>query len=235
MKKSFNHYFICWLLLMILFNVISFVIPSSFAGLEKYTDSFWIGYIFIMICLCIHIVFSYFFLSEQNGEKRILNVPINIISYIEIIIIFIAGTVCMVIPGIPAWLSVILCISVNFFSVTTLIVIRGVAENTSNANTLLNNKTSVYRELVESAQILCDLVNDGNEKRLATKIYEAIRYSDSISTSETSEIEQKIKDSLVKIKECSRSNNEIEFKNETKKILQLIEERKVICMSAKHR
>lgn len=105
----------------------------------------------------------------------------------------------------------------KFFSVTTLIVIRGVAENTSNANTLLNNKTSVYRELVESAQILCDLVNDGNEKRLATKIYEAIRYSDSISTSETSEIEQKINDSLDKIKECSRSNNEIEFKNETKK------------------
>lgn len=234
MKKSCVYYLICWVLVVALFNVVSFVTPSNVAGYDKYSGGFWVGYIFIILCFIGHLAFSYFSLSENNKEKRILNVPLNIISYIELVIMVIAGALCMIMPFMPVWLGVIICMFVLVFSIISLLGIKGVSEHTSEANINLNKKTESFREMVDLAQIVSNTAKEDN-KAIASKIYEAIRYSDSIASNETAESDIKIKNSLISLKEYLIADNDSAFKSESEKLLRLVEERKVICMSAKRR
>ena len=48
MKKMFKSYLAIWAVLLVLFNVIAFV-SVGWTGQEKYTSSFWIGYVSITI------------------------------------------------------------------------------------------------------------------------------------------------------------------------------------------
>ena len=48
MKKVFQKYLILWAVLFVLFQVIAFISPG-WGGVEKYTASFWIGYVGITI------------------------------------------------------------------------------------------------------------------------------------------------------------------------------------------
>ena len=68
MKKAFNFYFIIWVVLFALFNVISFV-SVGWAGVEKYTSSFWIGYVFITLTFFGQIICSYIALKDSDIKK----------------------------------------------------------------------------------------------------------------------------------------------------------------------
>lgn len=234
MKKSLVNYLFCWILLVALFNILGFFTPPVIAGYDKYTGKFWVGYIFITVCFLGNLIFSYFSLNENNREKRILNVPLTIVSYIELIILVVVGALCMITPYIPVWLGVVICATILVFSVIVLISIKCVGENTSNANVNLNNKTESFREMVDMARIICDLTNDEN-KVAASKVFDAIRYSDSISTPETYEIDERIKSLLASLRECLNIDNNEAFNEEAEKVVHLVEERKVICMSAKRK
>ena len=48
MKKLFKSYFAIWAVLLVLFNIIAFV-SAGWTGQEKYTSSFWVGYVSITI------------------------------------------------------------------------------------------------------------------------------------------------------------------------------------------
>ena len=50
MKKNFKYYIGIWSVLFVLFNVIAFISPGWITH-DKYTSSFWIGYIFITLAL----------------------------------------------------------------------------------------------------------------------------------------------------------------------------------------
>ena len=64
MKKGFKYYGIVWLLAVVLFNVISFAIPST-VMIGKFEGTYWVGYIFVMIL-------SNLFLGEKITKKKII-------------------------------------------------------------------------------------------------------------------------------------------------------------------
>ena len=68
MKKVFKFYSIIWAVLLALFNVISFV-SVGWAGISKYTPSFWIGYAFITLSFIGQIVCAYFALKDNDIKK----------------------------------------------------------------------------------------------------------------------------------------------------------------------
>ena len=67
MKKTFKFYTIIWIVLLILFFVIAFV-PFNWVD-EKYTPSFWIGCVFVVVSFVAQLVCSYFALKEENTKK----------------------------------------------------------------------------------------------------------------------------------------------------------------------
>lgn len=185
MKKSFKSYIICWAVLFALFNVISFVTPAKVMGESKFTGAFWSGYAFITAALIAHCVFNYFALSAKSKEKRILNIPLVIMSVIALWVMMIVGAVFMAVPSLPYWLGIVICFAVLAVSVLMIVSAKGVSEATAEGNIRLNQKTDNYRKMVNAADILVKRAESKEEKALAQKVYDAVRYSDSVSDAST--------------------------------------------------
>ena len=67
MKKNFKQYITAWAVLLVLFNVIAFV-SVGWINIEKYTPSFWIGYIFITLTFIGQLICAKFAFDEKNNQ-----------------------------------------------------------------------------------------------------------------------------------------------------------------------
>ena len=147
MKKSLKYYIIVWIALVGLFNIVCFVTPNEIGGMNKFTGSFWAGYGFVVAAFVLHLVYACFAFNEANAEKRVINTPLTVISFIELLLMGIVGTLCIAVFWTPTWVSIIICYFVLLLSVIFFISAKAVGENTQSANISLNRKTSNFREL----------------------------------------------------------------------------------------
>ena len=235
MNKQFRNYLIFWLAMVSLFNVACFVSPAEVNGFNKYAGAFWPGYIFIMIAFAIHLGFSYFMLAETNRKKKILNAPLIVISFIELAIMVIAGTVCMGVPDLPAWLGIIICYAVLVLSIVFLVSAKVVGENTLEANIALNEKTDRFRGFTASASELLTLSADKEIKQSVQKVYDAIRYSDPVSSADLNAEETEIESMLDSLKNDVINGAADNVKAKADKLCALVEARNNRCMALKRK
>ena len=236
MKKSLKYYIVVWIALVGLFNIICFVTPQETDNLSRFTGSFWTGYAFVMSVFVLHLVYACFALSETNSEKRILNMPLTVISFIELLLMLLVGILCTAVFRLPTWISILLCYFVLIVSVIFFIAAKAVGESTYSANISLNQKTFAFRELVDEAQQLVAVSKTKENKQLTQKIYDALRYSDMISSVETTEDEAAIKEKLNElIAEALRGSEAAEFQVKADDLLTLIEVRNAKCKATKRR
>ena len=73
MKKTFKYYFSVWAILLILFNAVAFV-SGGVTNLEKYTVSFWAGYIFITLAFIGQLMCAKVAFEAKNLTKLFYNV-----------------------------------------------------------------------------------------------------------------------------------------------------------------
>ena len=90
MKKLFKSYLVLWAILLVLFNVIAFV-SVGWSGQEKYTASFWIGYIAIMLMFGGQLYCAYLAFKADTAKKLFYNLSLIRISYTGLIASFIIG------------------------------------------------------------------------------------------------------------------------------------------------
>ena len=234
MKKNLLYYIICWIGLVALFNLVCFVTPDEFNGSYKFAGAFWSGYGFIMATFVAHLIYALIILSEKEQEKRILNMPIIIISCVEIMLMVVCGTLCMVIPDLPNWVGIIVCSSILVFSVISLVVIRNVGENSSKANMKLNAETEFYRTLTDTAQLLLSFAKSPEVKAIAISVKDAIRYSDPVSSDDIHSMELEIEASMNLLLEMIKNDESIDMiKTKSEELLNLIEYRNKKCMTLK--
>ena len=100
MKKSFKLYLIAWAALLALFNVIAFI-SVGWADQEKYTASFWVGYIFITIMFIGQLGCSYMAFKADTAQKLFYNISLIRTSYAGLIASFIFGGLCVLISPMP--------------------------------------------------------------------------------------------------------------------------------------
>ncbi len=236
MKKSVKYYLICWVALVALFNVVCFVTPARIAGISKFTGSFWVGYAFMMATFIAHLVFMCVCFSAKDKETKVLNMPLIALSIIELFVMLVAGALCMLIPALPYWVGIIVCCAVLAFSVISLVTAKGVGENTSKANINLNRKTDNYRNMVDAADMLLKRATSAEEKALAQKVYDAVRYSDAASSTETAADEATILEEINALT-VALANQEDFAATESRanELLLLIAQRNNKCKAAKRR
>ena len=234
--KRFKIYLIVWILLVILFNLCCFVTPSEINGVSKYSGGFWPCYGLVMLALVLHLVFAYKVFSEKNREKQLQNTSITVISFFELALMFIVGAICVLVPAIPYWVGVIACYVVLAFSIIFLLSVKTVGQNAVEANKALNAKTSFMRELTDNAQGLIGLAKTEEARALVTKVYEAIRYSDTVSSEELLAEETAISDGLDALKGLLKSETDFEaLKDKTNELLLQIEQRNNRCKALKRK
>ena len=140
MKKGFKYYGIVWLLAVVLFNVISFAIPSTIM-IGKFEGTYWVGYIFVMIAFIGQAACSYkFFKDTDNSNKVFLNLPIITVSYSALIVSTVVGVLCMIVPFIPVWIGAILCVLIFVIYATAIVKATAVGEIVSDIDNKIRKK-----------------------------------------------------------------------------------------------
>ena len=108
MKKNFKFYAIGWALLLIIFNVISILVPG-WPTLEKTTPSFWIGYAFINAAFVGQLVCAWMAFKDDSSKKTFYNLSLFSVSYAGLVSNFVVGAICMIITPLPYWVGAIIC------------------------------------------------------------------------------------------------------------------------------
>lgn len=182
MKKYFKYYALGWLIALALFNVIVFVTPNEIAGQSKFSGAFWVGYIFITVAFIGQLGCSWFFFREERREKVFLNIPVISISYTALIVTLIVGALCMVIPGLPYWVGIVVCLAVLAFYAVSIIKARAAADAVEEVGQKVHTQTLFIRSLTADAEGLLARAKSDAAKAETKKVYEALRYSDPMSS-----------------------------------------------------
>ena len=190
MKKLFKFYFILWLVLLALFNVIAFV-SVGWIGYEKYTPSFWIGYGFIMASFFGQLGCAWAAFRAENLQKLFYNIPLFRVSYAGLIASFVVGGLCMLISPLPYWVGILTC------AITLALMILAVnkaalaAQLVAEVDEKVKTNTNFIRSLTADAEGLMAKALPEN-KAACKKVYEALRYSDPMSHEALADIEGEI-------------------------------------------
>ena len=153
MKKVFKFYSIIWAVLLALFNVISFV-SVGWAGISKYTPSFWIGYAFITLSFIGQIVCAYFALKDNDIKKTFYNVSLIAASYTGLILSFVFGGLCMLLSPLPYWVGIILCTIILGFNVIAVVKATAAIDIVGGIDKKVKEKTLFIKSLTVDAETL---------------------------------------------------------------------------------
>lgn len=228
MKKVFKFYSVIWAVLLALFNVISFV-SVGWAGISKYTPSFWIGYAFITLSFIGQIVCAYFALKDNDIKKTFYNVSLIAASYTGLILSFVFGGLCMIISLLPYWVGILLCAIVLGINVIAVIKASAVVDIVSSIDEKTKESTLFIKSLTVDAESLMSRAKSETIKAECKKVYEAVRYSDPMSNDALASIESEITITFAKLSEAVVDNNFETVSEFTSEIIVLLGDRNKKC------
>ncbi len=225
MNKTFKSYIIGWLTALALFNVIIFAIPSDKKDMD---ELYWIAYAFITVGFLIQLACTYCACKGDSKVKSFYGLSLFTVSTSSLITILIAGVACMLIPGIPTWLGIIICaivLALNIFAVVKYSVAYSAVTKVDEE---VKEQTMFVRMLTVDAQVV-ESKASGELKAIAHKVYEAVRYSDPMSNALLSPIEARMATALEAFSQAVGENDVEKATAEGEALLLLIEERNAKC------
>lgn len=191
MKKSFKYYAIIWAILFALFNAVAFLSPG-WTGIEKYTGSFWVGYVFIVIAFVGQLVCANIAFKAENLQKLFYNIPLISISYGGLVAMLVFGVLAMLISPMPYWIGAIICVIILAFTAISVVKASAAAEAVSDIDKKIKTKTYFIKSLTAEAESLMAEAGTPEIKAQAKRVYEAFRYSDPMSNAALVETEEQL-------------------------------------------
>lgn len=225
MNKNQKHYVGIWAILFVLFQLIAFISPG-WINIEKYTASFWLGYAFINISFAIQLACALKALKEENLTKFFYKIPLIRISYTGLVVSFVLGGACMLQSLLPYWIGALVAVIVIAATALPVVKVSMAAEIVAAVDEKISKQTFFIRNLTVEAENLMVSAKVPEKKEACKKIYEAIRYSDPMSSDALAEIEDRI---LVQFTEFSKTQSP----EAAEELLQLIGQRNRKCKMMK--
>lgn len=229
MNKKFKYYAIIWALLLAVFNVICFVTPSEAAGMSKFGGAFWAGYIFITIAFIGQLICAYIALKTDDKTKLFYNIPVIRVSYTGLILTVVFGALCMAIPNLPNWVGIIVCLLVLAFTAIAVIKAKAASDVVEKIDNKVKAQTLFVKSLTVDAESLLARATTPEAKEACKKIYEAVRYSDPMSSVQLVDIEEQIEGSFIAFSAAIIENDTELAAAESKNLLVLIDNRNKKC------
>ena len=180
MKKTFGLYAIAWTLALGLFNVIAFVSPALLWQ-EKYTFSFWCGYVLITLCFVGQLACTAMAFKADSAKKFFYNISLITTSFSGLIASLIVGGICMLITSFAYWIGVIGCAIVLVCNVVAVLRAKAAVDAVSAVDQKIQTGTLFIRSLTVDAESLMARATTDEMRAICKRAYEAIRYSDPMS------------------------------------------------------
>ena len=234
MKKHFKNYALLWAILFVTWCAVVFLVRPVIPGYNIIYDSrFWISFVFIVISFVTNLICAFTAFKSENLENLFLNLPLVTISRTALIITVIAGSAIMLIPDCPYWIAAVVCAVILLFNVVSIFKASWAAETISDTQEKIKTNTSFIRELTSDAQSLMSRAQDNETKASCKKVYEAVRYSDPMSNSVLSQIENEISTKFNKLSLAVEENSINSVKQLSDELVALIKERNTKCKQYK--
>lgn len=233
MKNSFKYFGISWIVGFLLFNAVTFLIPSEVFGVTRFDKSvFWIAYVFIIISFVIQLITAYKFIKGSK-EKMFLNIPLLRIGHCAVIVSTIIGIAFMVFPILPAWIGAIVCLLITGYFVIASINASIVANVVEKVDMEVKTKTRFIRMAIVEAEEILSRAKTNEVKAEVKKVYEALKYSDPMSKPEFESIEQAIDNELRALKQAVMANDKNSTLSISASLLLNINDRNKNCKALK--
>lgn len=233
MKKSFKAYVAIWAIFLAMFNVICFVTPGEAAGMDKFGGAFWVGYIFITLAFIGQLLCAYMAFKENNLGKLFYKLPLISVSYTGLVLTIIVGAVCMAIPDLPNWVGIIACLLVLAFNVIAVIKANTAAEIVSDIDDKIKTQTAFVKMSAVEVQNILNRAKTDKVKDECRKAYEAIRYSDPMSSPALSYEETEISAKIRELKAAVTAGEDETAVSAAQELILLIKERNNKCKMLK--
>ena len=214
---------------LVVFNVIAFVTPNEIAGVSKFTGAFWSGYIFITLAFIGQLGCAYKAFQAENLKKLFYNIPLISVSHTGLVVMLVVGAICMAVPFIPYWVGIIACLLVLAVSAISVIKATVAADVVSQIDEKIKVQTQFIKLLTADAEHLMSLSKTAELKAETKKVYEAIRYSDPMSSDALSNIEGQIQSEFEFFTQAVKSEDLELAKSVANGLLNLIDGRNKKC------
>ncbi len=192
MQKNFKYYICIWLILLAIFNIAVFVSPAEAGDLNKFGGAFWSGYIGITVAFLGQLAVSFLAFRSKNLQKFFYKIPLIRISWVGLILTLIFGVLAMAIPNLPNWVGIIACAVVLLFTILSLLKAQNAAEIVDDIDEAVKEQTLFIKSLTVDAEVVMAKAKTEEEKMLAKKVFEAVRYSDPMSHDALAALETQI-------------------------------------------
>lgn len=234
MKKHFKNYALLWAILFVTWCAVVFLVRPVIPGYTIIYDSrFWISFAFIVISFVTNLICAFTAFKSDNLEKIFMNLPLVTISRTALIITVIAGSAIMLIPDCPYWIAAAVCAVILLFNVVSILKASWAAETVIDTQEKVKTNTSFIRELTSDAQNLISKADNDKLKKVCKDVYEAVRYSDPMSNSNLSQIEDEISSKFNELSLAVEKNNTDKVKHLSDELVVLIKERNSKCKQYK--
>lgn len=229
MKRKFINYVVIWAALVILFNVIIFIIPSTIAGESKYTASFWVGYVFIKLSFAGQLAVTWYTMKDESDQKAFYNFPLTYISYISVFAMLLVGILTMLVPGFPAWIGIILCLTILVFSVVALALAHTAIDKVEKTEHKIKGKTHFINSLRVDLDALLIYTENAEIRTEIKKASDAAHYSDPVSHEDLLPLESKILSHTNGLREAVNKEDIESIRESVNSICILLNDRNAKC------
>lgn len=228
MKKNFVTYVIIWIISLVVFNLITFLLPNV-QNADNRTAGFWIGYALITLALTGQVACSCYVLKEKNATKLFYKISLYQLSYSTLAISLIVGIILMILVPKQAWIAAIICLIILAVDVTAMMKAKLAVDTVVKVDEKIEQKTMFIKTKTAEAQTLTSTVDTEEKKSLCKRVYEALRYSDPMSDSQLESIESEIDECLQSLKSAIGDDDLDLATAQTQRIEALIAERNDKC------
>ncbi len=230
-SKGFQRYLIIWAVCIVTFTIVFCVLPDFITG--RGDNQFLIALLLSDIFMAVQaFITGKAIFSKENKRPLFYNFPLLQVSIASVIVV-VGVSIAMSVQRLPIWISVILCTVVIAANILFSIMAGGSANYIQNIDEQNKEKSSFIYGATAKAQILMGKVSDEKSRRALKTVYEAFRYSDVMSSSELSDVENKINDALSKLSEAVDSNDETKICELSESVKEMVNERSILCKSLK--
>ena len=222
MKKNSTKGYVILGILFVLISIIAFAVPTV------KTATFWIAYVFTAAAFAAQIVIWKTALGKEGTLKsKFLGFPVVHIGIVYAIIQTVAFAVFLFVPTLPVWSAIVVCSVIAGVSAVCMISADAGRDEIERVEAKVQKKVFYIRELQADIELLADNESDAAVKTALAQLAERIRYSDSMSSEQLADLENKIS---AKVLELKTAPNKVEIITE---LNSLLDERNKKCKIAK--
>lgn len=206
MKKNKGMTYAVLGIAFVLFNVISFAIPTV------KTSTFWVAYVFTAVAFISQIaIWKFAFKGADTLKSKFLGIPLISVGITYLIIQLIAFAIFMALPLTASWIAIVVCALILGISGICLIGTETGREEINRVEEKVEKKVFYIKSLQVDIEMLANSETDAETKAALTKLAEKIRFSDPMSNEVLADLDTKISEKATELK---MSDNKLEIISE---------------------